>query len=161
MQLDNNCVYVCLLGKHALWTAAAGNQCFPSQVDMTTSGDVEATDILRDSNHSTCLRLVNVTGTRLSILISLSPYRAISNIHVLGNSLTCSPRAGMMLSSIYGCHRGTCAAMCAAGDFFMAGMRTGCRYKCHCLGQTCHAILLDVLRLSNTIDQWEICEIII
>ena len=152
--------YAYVLGKHAALTDMAEDQCFLSQAEITTSGAVDITDMFQDSNHSTCLHLADKTGTRLRILISLFPYRAISNVYVIGHSLNCSPQAGMRMSMIYGCKSGKCAAICTAGESFVNRIRIVCRYKCHCFG-ICHAVVLDVLKMSLITAQWEICEIVI
>ena len=81
-------------GKNAALADSAEDQCFLPQADITAFGAVEITDILQDSNHSTCLRLGDRAGNHIRIVISLLHHRIISNIHVTGNNLNCSPGAG-------------------------------------------------------------------
>ena len=155
------CDYSYILEKQAALTDAPKYQCVLSQAEMTASGAVDITRIFQDSDPTSCLRLADKTGTQIRILISLVPYRVVSVIYVIGKSLNCGPLAGMRMSIIYRCESGKCAAMCTPGEFLVTGMRTGCRYVCHCFG-ICQAVVLDVYKFTdNSTDLWEICEIVI
>ena len=151
--------YTPLPGKHAAVTDVDEDQCFLPQAAMTATSAVEITDILQDSNYSSCLRLVDRTGPRIHITIPVLPNRVVLDIHLLGHSLNCSPLVGMMMSSICNCDNGGCtASVCVTGDLFVFGTHTGCRYRCHCIGR-CHAIVIDTYQYLHTGDQREICEI--
>ena len=154
-------IFSYILEKQAVLSDAPNDQCFLSQAEMTASGAVDITRIFQDSDPTSCLRLADKTGTQIRILISLVPYNVVSVIYVIGNRLNCSPLAGMRMSTIYRCDGGKCAVLCTPGEFLVTGIRTGCRYICHCFGM-CQAIVLDVYTFANnSTDQWEICEIVI
>ena len=153
--------YAPLPGKHAALTDVAEDQCVLPQAEVTASSAVEITDILQDSNYSSCLRLADRTGPRLHIIIPVFPDRLILDVLLFGHSLNCSPLAGMMISNIHNCDNGGCTvAVCISRDLFVSGTYSGCRYRCHCI-EGCHAIVIDVSKFTDTTKQREICEIMI
>ena len=156
--LDNTCLFS---GKHAALTKGRNDLCFPSQAQITASAAAEITYLLQDSNYNSCICFCDRTGPKLRIIIPVLPYRLISNIRIIGNSLNCGPLVGMVMYSTYNCDNDSCAnSVCITGDLVVSGTHTGCRYRCHCM-KGCHAILIDIYKFPNITDQREICEIII
>ena len=128
----------------------------------TPDNETEISDVLHDSNFSSCLLPADKAENRLQIMFPLVMEKAHVSFKIMGRNLACSPTRGMDALGIGRCRDNIeCPTLsCATTDFVMPQEGTGCQYKCHC-NRICAAIVLDISGLSSFAHTWQICEIIL
>ena len=142
-------------GKRGRLTWVQEGQCLTS----TPNNGTEITEVLKDSDPKSCIRISEKSSDRLQIVFPLISATPRWRFKVLGKNLQCSPAMAMRALFVSYCYNGTCDGLqCSVTDWMVEHDNVGCAYQCHC-PFLCSAILLDIADISTTAQTWEICEI--
>ena len=126
----------------------------------TPNNGTEITDVLKDSDFSSCMRLSEKSSDRLQVVFPLMAATPRWHFNVIGKNLRCSPAIAMRALFVSHCFNGTCdGSQCSVADWMSSRGFVGCTYRCLC-PYPCSAIIMDTTDVSTAAQNWEVCEMI-
>ena len=147
--------FIPVTGKEGQLARVPEGQCMTSIPNNGT----EITEVLKDSDPTSCIRISEKSIDRLQIVFPLISARPQWHFNVIGKSLQCSPVIAMRAFFASHCYNGTCdGSQCSVADWMYSQGYVGCTYRCQC-PTPCSAIILDIADVATTAQTWDVCEI--
>ena len=120
------------------------NPCLPTLRSLVANTGSVVTDVLRDGNPATCIRLARMTENAAQIEIPLIFDIVKFDVKIVGHSLPCGPLSPMMVYGIGSCDEGVCLiSACFPKVSGIVGDISSCNYRCSC-PSVCHRVIVEV-----------------